>query len=155
MLERDGKIKTRRATLYRHYYPVSIVGETREIILAFLRQETSREVLMHLLEHPEGLTQSDIVDFTHLSAPTINWHMSRLASSGIVTYKKEGRRVRYVIKKEIIDEIAGLIKAYHPTLWARLAGRLAELFLELSVSSAKNAQDEDNGVRDNEEEDEK
>lgn len=140
MLEKAGRIKTRRATLYRHYYPAAIMDELHEFILAFLRQETSRDILIHLLERPSGATQTEIIAFKRLSAPTISWHMSRLVESGVVTSSKEGRAVRYAIKKELRDEITKLLKAYHPTVWNNLAGRLAELFFELSARKEGGAQ---------------
>jgi DNA-binding transcriptional ArsR family regulator len=59
--------------------------------------------------------------------------MSRLVESGVVASIKEGRSVRYTIKKELIDEITRLLETYHPTVWNKLAGRLAELFFELSA----------------------
>jgi len=133
MLEKAGRIKTRRATLYRHYYPAAILEERHEIILALLKQETPRDILVYLLEHIGGATQSEVMEFKGLSAPTINWHMSRLIESGVVTSNKEGRSVRYAINKELIDEISKLLRTYHPTVWNTLAGKLAELFFELSV----------------------
>lgn len=133
LLEKDGRIRTRRAALYTHYYPAAILDEQHKIILAFLRQETPRDILVHLLEHPAGATQSEITEFKRLSAPTISWHMSRLIESGLVTAYKEGRTVRYSVKKEVIDEIAKLLKMYHLPVWNKLAGRLAELFFELSA----------------------
>ena len=133
MLEKAGRIRTLRATLYRHYYPASIPDEHHEVILAFLRQETARDILILLLEHPAGLAQNEIVAFKNLSAPTISWHMSRLVESGIVDSVREGRKVRYAVKKDLVGGIAALLKAYHPTVWNKLAGRLAELFFELSA----------------------
>lgn len=132
-LEKAGRTRTLRATLYRHYYPASIPDEHHEVILAFLRQETPRDILIHLLEHPAGPTQSEIVTIKNLSAATISWHMSRLVESGVVDSTREGRAVRYAIKKDLVGGIADLLKAYHPTVWNKLAGRLAELFFELSA----------------------
>jgi predicted transcriptional regulator len=137
MLERAGRIKTRRATLYRHYYPASIIEERHEVILAFLWQETSRDILIHLLELPAGATQTEIVGFTGLSAPTISWHMSRLITSGLLTNSKEGRTVRYVLSNSVVNEIAKILKTYHPSIWNVLASRLAELFLELSSKQGR------------------
>lgn len=132
VLERAGRIKTRKAALYRHYYSASITEERHEVILAFLRQETSRDILIHLLELPSGATQTEIIGFTGLSAPTISWHMSRLITSGVVTSSKEGRTVRYALSNSLMNEIATILKTYHPSIWNVLTSRLAELFLELS-----------------------
>jgi predicted transcriptional regulator len=133
MLEKDGRIRTRRATLYRHYYPVGILYKHDEVILQFLRQETTRDILVRLLENPAGMTQSEIIQFKNLSAPTISWHMSRLVESGLVVRMKEGKTVRYTIAKDLIEGMTKLLRAYHPTVWNKLAGRLAELFFELSA----------------------
>lgn len=131
ILEKSGKIKSRRSSLRRNYYSVAIVNETYEIILSFLRQETSRDILVYLIEHPNS-TQSDIVDFKHFSAPTINWHMSKLIDDGIVRSTREGRAVRYSVKGDLLQNLGYLLKAYHPSVWNKLASRLAVIFLELS-----------------------
>jgi DNA-binding transcriptional ArsR family regulator/predicted transcriptional regulator len=138
ILEKSGRIKSRKSGLHRNYYSVAIVNGTFEIILAFLRQETSRDILVYLMEHP-GSTQSDIANFKHFSSPTINWHMSRLMDNGMVESTKEGRTVRYSIKGAFIQNIGYLLKAYHPSVWSSLASRLAEVFLELSTVSRTTA----------------
>ena len=132
LMETEGKIKTRRDTLYRHYYPLAILNELDEVIAALLRQETSRNILIHLVENEQGLTQTELTRLTNLSAPTISWHMSRLITSGLVTGNKEGRMIRYLLKKNTVNDIAKIVKTYHPSIWNTLASRLAELFLELS-----------------------
>ena len=53
---------------------------------------TARDVLIYLIEHA-GSTQSDIANFKNFSAPTINWHMSRLIEAGIVTFHREWKTV--------------------------------------------------------------
>jgi predicted transcriptional regulator len=134
ILEKSGQIKSRRIGLYRRYYPVAIYDAISEIILAFLRQETSRDILVYLIEHPNS-TQGDIANFKHFSSPTINWHMSKLIEAGIAKSTREWKVVRYSIKEDILRNIASNLKTYHPSVWNNLASRLAELFLELSVSS--------------------
>jgi DNA-binding transcriptional ArsR family regulator len=134
LLEKSGQIKSRRFGLYRRYYPVAIHDAMSEVILAFLRQETSRDILVYLIEHPNS-TQGDIANFKHFSSPTINWHMSRLKEAGIVNSEREWKTVRYSIKEHILRDISSSLKTYHPNIWNNLAGRLAELFLELSVAS--------------------
>lgn len=152
ILENAGRIKTRRATLYKHYYPAAILDESHELILSFLRQESSRDILILLLEHSGGLTQTEIVDFKHLSAPTISWHMSKLVESGLVVSVREGRTVRYTVKKDLIKGTIYLLKAYHPTTLNKLAGRLSDLFLELSSIDPNNTpnrkEDDANGTVD-------
>ena len=128
-LENAGQIRSRRIHLNRHYYPLTIL-ERDEIIVAFLRHETARDILIYLMEHP-GATQSDIANFKNFSVPTISWHMSRLVEARIVEGDKQGRIVKYYIKQDLRN-ITDFLKVYHPSIWNKLADRFAELFLELS-----------------------
>jgi predicted transcriptional regulator len=53
MLEKESKIKSRRVGNHRHYYyPLTIPNELNELILAFLRHETIRDILIYLMEKP-------------------------------------------------------------------------------------------------------
>ena len=73
ILEKSGQIKSRRIGLYRRYYPVTIHDTISEITLAFLRQETSRDILVYLIEHPNS-TQGDIANFKHFPSPINSYH---------------------------------------------------------------------------------
>lgn len=134
VLEKSGRIKSRRINLRRHYYTVEI-SDTKEIILAFLKHETERDILIYLIEHPNS-TQTDIVNFVNFSAPTINWHMARLIEAEIVLSEKKGRSITYHIKEDV-REITDLLKLYHPTIWNKMLDRLADMFLELSATEKK------------------
>jgi DNA-binding transcriptional ArsR family regulator len=145
MLEKSGKIRSRKINFYRRYYSASILGEREEMILAFLRQETAKDILVYLIEHPHS-TQSDLADFKRYSSPTISWHMSRLTEAGIVSKTREGKNIRYSIDADH-DKLIYLLKTYHPSIWNVLASRLADLFDELSSSRdltklANNKEDE-------------
>jgi len=128
ILEQSGRIKSKRINLYRHYY-ASEVLDVQHALLAFLRQESARDILLYLIEHPNS-TQSDIANFKNFSLPTISWHMSRLVESRIVSTRKEGK----IIKYSVIDvkSVAALVRVYHPNIWDKLTDSLAEMFLELA-----------------------
>ena len=136
VLEKSGRIKSRRINVYRHYYVVEVL-ETEHHILAFLRQETARDILVYLLEHPRS-TQSDIVKFKGFSAPTISWHMSRLEEAGLIRSVKEGRTMKYTIIDS--QNIAAALKTYHTNIWDKLLSRFAELFIQIS---SDNKEEED------------
>lgn len=133
VLDKLGLIKSRRKGMYKVYYTVSILGKRDEDILAVLQQETPREIILYLVENP-GSAQGEISRYMSLTAPTINWHMSNLINVGLVTSHKEGRFVKYFIDGDVND-IIGLLKSYYPTIWNKLSGRLAELFLDLASAS--------------------
>ena len=134
VLEKEGRIKSRRIGKHRHYYPVTIPDEQNELILAFLRQETARDILVYLMEN-SGSTQQELANFKKVSAPTIKWHMSRLIESELVIVTREGKTVKYFIKDP--ESLTSSLKDYMPILWNSLVNRFAEKFLEISLVRAK------------------
>jgi DNA-binding transcriptional ArsR family regulator len=134
VLEKEGKIKSKRVGNHRHYYPLTIPNEQNELILAFLRQETIREILIYLMENP-GSSQQALANFMNVSAPTIKWYMSRLMESEIVMASKEGKIVRYFIKDP--KSLVSSLKNYMPHLWNGLINRFAEKFFEISLAKTK------------------
>lgn len=110
------------------------MSEQHELILAFLRQDTARDILVYLIEHT-GSTQSDIANFKNMSAPTINWHMSRLIEAGVVIGNREWKKVRYLIKDP--ESIIDCLEKYFPTVWNSLSDRFAKLFIQISTGRRK------------------
>ena len=141
VLENAGLIKSRRISIYKVYYEVSVFEERNESILAILRQETPRSILLYLIENPDA-SQSEIAAHVRYSAPTVNWHMSRLMQIGLVESRKDGRFVKYVIIGDL-KEITQLLRSYYPTVWSKLSNRLADLFLDISSASVRDKNGEE------------
>lgn len=135
-LEREGLIKSRKIgqLKHRHYYPVSIINEQNELILAFLRQNTSRDILIYLIDHA-GSNQNEIANFKNFKAPTISWHMNRLMDAGIISSVKEGKSVQYFIKDP--ESLTDLLRNYFPTIWSSLSDKFAKLFIQISTGKRK------------------
>ncbi len=134
ILEKEGRIKSRRIGKHRHYYPVAIPDEQNEIVIAFLRQETARDILIYLIMNP-GSTQQDLANFKNVSAPTIKWHMSRLTEFELIIITREGKKVKYFIKDP--GSLTSSLKDYMPALWNSLVNRFAEKFHEISLVKSK------------------
>ena len=135
-LEKESLIKSRKIgqLKHRHYYPVSIINEQNELILAFLRQNTSRDILIYLIDHA-GSTQNEIAKFKNFKAPTISWHMNRLMDAGIISSVKEGKSVQYFIKDT--ESLTDLLRNYFPTMWRSLSDKYAKLFIQISTGKRK------------------
>lgn len=132
-LEKTDLIKSRRIGVFRRYYTVSIYGEKLESLLAILRQEVPRDIIIFLIENP-GATQADIAKHKGFSAPTINWHMSRLIEIDLISSHKQGKFLNYYIKGDVKD-ITSILRRYYPSIWNKLSNRLADLFLDISAAS--------------------
>ena len=125
VLEKKGYVKSWKVGKHRHYYPMSVNSGRDELILVFLEQTVTRNILVYLIENI-GATQSDLSNFIHSSTPTIYWYMKRLINSGLVVGSKEGNVIRYYVK-----DICGLtecIRTYMPETWMSLASKIADMY---------------------------
>lgn len=125
VLEKKGYVKSRKVGKHRHYYPMSVNSGGDELMLVFLKQAVTRDILVYLIENI-GATQSDLSNFKHFSTPTIYWYMKRLINSGLVVGVKEGDVIRYYVKD--ICSLTECIRRYMPDTWMRLASKFADMY---------------------------
>jgi predicted transcriptional regulator len=133
-LERDGRVHSFRRGLYKFFYPANLFGERQRDVLSMLSLNTPRELLLNIVEHRDS-TQEGLAGATHISQPTVSWHLKRLVELGIVSRRQEGRVVTYNVVGG--GEIATFIKTYHPTVWERWSSRLADIFIAYSGEEGK------------------
>src|SRR5574341_1936073 len=127
---KKGYVKSRKVGQHRHYYPMSVNSGEEELILAYLRQETTRDILVYLIENI-GPTQSDLSNFKHFSTPTIYWHMTRLITSGLVVCLKEEKVIRYYIID--ISSLTNCMRKYMPDIWSNLASKFADMYSKVTM----------------------
>jgi len=88
LLDNSGKIRVNRLNnrVTRYFsYDVSLY-ET--YVIGLLRQETSRKIIMYILE--KGTCGfNDIIIHTRKVPSTISWHMARLKAANIVKVRKQ------------------------------------------------------------------
>ena len=129
-LEKESRVSSRRRGLYKRFYPNLKFGDAQLEILDVLSQESERDLLLFLIQNPDA-TQKELAEYGGISPASINWHMRRLASSGLVEPRREGANVRYFVKGDR-REILALLQNYHPTVWEKWADRLADTLMEIS-----------------------
>jgi len=125
VLEKKGYVKSRKIGKHRHYYPMSVNSGREELILVYLKQAVTKDILVYLIENI-GATQSDISNFKHFATPTICWYMKRLINSGLVVGVKEGTVIRYYVND--ICSLTECIKRYMPDTWMSLASKFADMY---------------------------
>jgi len=74
-----------------------------------LADDTRQQILEILLEGEKCV--GDIVDVFSMSQPTISHHLSVLKQFGLVTSRKEGKRVFYAINRDNVVECCGRLIA--------------------------------------------
>ena len=137
-LEKMGRITSTASGLYKHYFPVGIFQNNEKEILQILSQETSRQILMYIVEQ-QSPTQTDIVNSVGISASSVNWHMKRLLEFKLVEEIKKGKYKRYQLHDRKVSSkyITALMRNYYPAIWEKWSDRLIEIFLSFSGSESK------------------
>ena len=137
-LEKMGRITSTTSGLYKHYFPVGIFQNNEKEILQILSQETTRQILMYIVEQ-KSPTQTDIVNSVGISASSVNWHMKRLLEFRLVEEIKEGKYKRYQLHDRKVSSkyITALMRNYYPAIWEKWSDRLIEIFLSISGSESK------------------
>jgi predicted transcriptional regulator len=140
-LEKMGKISADRYGLYKYYFPVGVFERRQRDLLQVLSQETTREILMVIIEQKDP-TQKDIVRRIGISSAAVNWHIRRLIDLDIIYEIREGKYKRYHLN---VDHkyIVGLLKDHYPNIWDKWSNRLVELFLSFSSSTGDDDHDAD------------
>jgi DNA-binding MarR family transcriptional regulator len=133
-LERERLVASRRRGLYKRFYPNLKFEDAQLEILDVLSQETERDLLLFLIQNPDA-TQKELSEYGKISPASINWHMRRLSSSGLVEATREGTNVRYFVRGSQ-PEILALLQSYHPMVWEKWADRLADALMEISEAEA-------------------
>lgn len=128
-LEERGEIAISRQYGKTHFYPTSFdTWEQRAI--ALLRRETSREILVVLLERGE-CKPSAVADSVGIARSTLEWHCDRLVDAGLVTKEVDGGSVQLGASDP--DRIARLLDEIEPSFpdrWVDRTTRLVDSLLD-------------------------
>lgn len=135
LLEKEGKVTTIKVGTFKHFYP-SEVDEQRKKILSILSQESPRDILIFLSQHP-GASQTKVAKEIRCSSPTARWYLVRLESLGLIWSKRSGSEMKYYANTSV-PELANLLRMYRPGIWARYADRLADLMRTFEESEESN-----------------
>jgi predicted transcriptional regulator len=134
-LEKMGTLTSSRYGSYKCYFPCGVFRESQKDLLQILNHETTREILMFIIEQ-NNPTQTDIVNKVGISNASINWHIKKLISLKVIDELKEGKYKRYQIHSNP-RYILALLKNYYPNIWDTWSTRLIDLFLSLSSKEEK------------------
>ncbi|HTY91348.1 MAG TPA: winged helix-turn-helix transcriptional regulator [Methanocella sp.] len=98
MLESQGKIILKRMGKYTRLFNTSKANtEQEKMVLAYIKNETSRNLLCAILEEP-GLTNQRLAERFGLDKSSIHWHMERFLNDRLVTVEQDGRFKKYYIE---------------------------------------------------------
>lgn len=111
-----------RTQLYgqTHYFPPEFDGWERDV-LALFRRETTRGVLLYLLEH-DPAPPSTVADELDIARSTLEWHVGHLVEQDILE-KRYDERNRVELTLTHPDRTANLLGDVAPAITDRLTDR--------------------------------
>jgi predicted transcriptional regulator len=98
-MEKRGLLVSKKDGRYTRYFAAKKVGMEDKKIISLLRQQTPRQIVLYLLEHPGGI-HKDICSAVGKSPSTVSFHLKKLVTAGIVEATSLGRKTAY----QVVDE---------------------------------------------------
>lgn len=117
-----------------HYYPPTYDAWERAA-LALFRRETTREVVVHLIEH-EPTTPGAVADELGIARSTLEYHLGRLVDCEIVEKRYDDRN-RVTLSLANPERTGELLTEVEPTVPDRLLDRFTRLVDDLLEGAAE------------------
>ena len=111
-LENSGLIHVDRSPRVARFFAPDVNPEEQKLV-ARLRQETPKRILISLLNHKE-LTFKQIVTIIKRSPATVSFYISNLVEDEIISTKRSDKKTYYSIREP--ERILVLIDEYHPDI---------------------------------------
>lgn len=111
-LDNTGKIRVNRVNNRVTRYFSHDVSPHESSIIGLLRQETTRKIIMYILEN--GTCRfNDIIIHTRKVPSTISWHIGRLKAANIINIRKQNESKYYEIgmDKIILQDLLSKYKS--------------------------------------------
>jgi len=111
-----------------HYYPPTYTAWERGVI-ALLRRETTREIVLTLLEDNQQ-PPAELAASLDLARSTVEWHLSNLVDRDVVekkTLTDSNGTKQFVVELNEPDTVYRLLREIEPRPSDRLADRFARL----------------------------
>jgi predicted transcriptional regulator len=90
-LNTESKITTvKTGKFIRLFQNSGVFDEDEKVIVSYLRNETSRMLLLSIMECP-GITNQDLAENFNLDKSTIHYHLEKFRNSGTILYVTEGK----------------------------------------------------------------
>lgn len=109
----------------RRVFVTRELDEEERAILAVLRYETTRIILLHLLEHGPA-RNSEIAEAAGVTPATISWHLSNLTEKGIIESVQDGRKTLYRVANEELT--VQLLVRYQESFVDRAVDRIIDFW---------------------------
>lgn len=122
-LERRDALESETHQGKRRVFVARELDDEERAILAALRYETTRHILLTLLE-TGAARNGELAEAVGVTSATVSWHLSNLLEAGVVERVSDGRTTRYRMRNE--DLTVRLLVRYRESFVDRAVDRLVD-----------------------------
>lgn len=112
---------------YKRYYLIGELGILDKQMLAALRQENPRRLILFLLENP-GTKHKHLLARFELKPSTLSFYLKNLIEKQILIRKRAGRESSYTLVNP--EGIIKILVTYRPSFFDKLVDRFLETWFE-------------------------
>jgi len=127
-LERNGVLKAEEDGHRKRYFIARAFVEAQRRILAVLRQDVPRKILVELLTY-EGRTFAELQASVGVSKSTLSYHLQKLMHRDLLVRTKRERESVFTIKD--LEEVRKLLLANQSSFHDDAVDRFADLWTKL------------------------
>jgi len=93
----------------RAFRNINVFTNNDKIIVAHLKGDTRKQILLNILENPE-ITNKELSEKLNLDKSTTHWHIKRLKDDNIIFSEAEGKSRKYFINPTVEPELLKWLK---------------------------------------------
>lgn len=129
-LMKNDMIIARKEGRYKRYYTEGKVGSRDKKVLAFLRKEVPRKIILHLMLNP-GARHRDMKKELGVSGSTLSFHMKKMIKKEIIEEKEDGTTKRFYVKDT--DAVSKMLISYKKSFMDDLVDSFTDTWLEMDL----------------------
>jgi DNA-binding transcriptional ArsR family regulator len=118
---------------FTRYFPGGQLGRDKQQMLAALRQEIPRGIILFLLMNP-GSTHGKVLESFAISGGTLSYHIKKLVSRGLIRVEKAGRESRMTVIDP--DKVSDLLIVYRRSFLDKLVDEFVASYIGAGSHSA-------------------
>ena len=136
----QGILQAKDDRYYKRYYASEIDARDKEL-MAVLRQENPRKIVMHVMLHP-GVGHGDLTAEFKMAPSTMSFYLGDMASKGVLKREKEGRTSSFWVTEP--DRVSRVLVTYRQGFLDKLVDRfIAVWFAREGTAGVEKAKTEE------------
>jgi predicted transcriptional regulator len=129
-LIKKDMIIARKEGRYKRYYTEGKVGSRDKKVLAFLRKEVPRNIIMHIMLNP-GARHRDLKKELDLSGSTLSFHIKKMIKKEVIREdESDGTKRFYIIDVEAVSK---MLLVYKKSFMDDLVDSFTDTWMEMDL----------------------